>query len=53
MSKPQPGEPGPVFMSPSDRMAQLYPQALGSLFVVFCDLQGYSGSILACLHMGE
>jgi hypothetical protein len=25
----------PVFMSPSDRVAQLYPQAPGSLFVAF------------------
>jgi hypothetical protein len=25
----------PVFISPSNRVAQLYPQALGSLFVTF------------------
>jgi hypothetical protein len=32
-------------MPPSDRVAQLYPQALGSLFVTFYmyDSQGYSG----------
>jgi hypothetical protein len=40
----------PVFMSPSDRVAQLYPQAPGSLFVAFCDSQGYGGSILTRLH---
>jgi hypothetical protein len=32
-----------VFMSPSDRVAQLYPQALGSLFIAFYNLQGYGG----------
>jgi hypothetical protein len=32
-----------VFMSPSDRMAQLYPQAPGSLFVAFYDSQGEGG----------
>jgi hypothetical protein len=40
-----------VFTSPSDRMAQLYPHALGSLFVAFYDLQGYGGGILTYLHM--
>jgi hypothetical protein len=35
-----------VFMSPRDRVAQLYPQAPGSLFVLFCYSQGYSGGIL-------
>jgi hypothetical protein len=29
-----------VFMSPSDRVAQLYPQAPVSLFVAFYDSQG-------------
>jgi hypothetical protein len=37
-------------MSPSDRVAQLYPQALGSLSVAFYDSQGYSGGILTRLH---
>jgi hypothetical protein len=37
-------------MSPSDRVAQLYPQALGSLFVTFHNSQGYGGGILTCLH---
>jgi hypothetical protein len=41
-----------VFMSPSDRVAQLYPQALGSLFVAFYDTQGYGGGILNRLHKG-
>jgi hypothetical protein len=35
-----------VFISPSDGVAQLYPQALGSLFVAFYDSQGYGGGIL-------
>jgi hypothetical protein len=30
----------PVFMSPSDRVAQLYPQAPGSIFIIFYDSQG-------------
>jgi hypothetical protein len=38
-----------VFMSPSDRVAQLYPQAPGSLFIASYDLQGYGGGILTCL----
>jgi hypothetical protein len=40
-------------MSPSDRVAQLYPQAPGSLFVAFYDLLGYCGGILTRLHAGE
>jgi hypothetical protein len=39
-------------MSPSDRVAQVYPQAPGSLFVAFYDPRGYSGGILTCLHTG-
>jgi hypothetical protein len=39
-------------MSPSDRVAQLYPQARGSLFVAFYDSQGYGGGILTHLHKG-
>jgi hypothetical protein len=30
----------PVFMSPSDRVAQLYPQEFGSLFIAIYDTQG-------------
>jgi hypothetical protein len=36
-----------VFMFPSDRVAQLYPQAPGSLFIDF-----YGGDILIRLQMG-
>jgi hypothetical protein len=35
----------PVFTYPKNRVAQLYPQALGSLSVAFYDSQGYSGGI--------
>jgi hypothetical protein len=42
-----------VFMSPSDRVAQLYPQAPGYLFVAFYDSQGYGGGILIRLHTGS
>jgi hypothetical protein len=41
-----------VFMSRSDRLAQLHPQAPGSLFVAFYDSQDYGGSILTRLHAG-
>jgi hypothetical protein len=34
----------PVFISPRNRVARLYPQALGSLFVASYDSQGYSAS---------
>jgi hypothetical protein len=37
-------------MAPSDRVVQLYPQAPGSLFVVFYDSHGYGGGILTFLH---
>jgi hypothetical protein len=33
-------------MSPSDKVARLYPQALGSLLDAFCDSQGYGGGLL-------
>jgi hypothetical protein len=32
---PQPGGPGPVFISPRNRVAQLYPRALGSPLFLF------------------
>jgi hypothetical protein len=38
-------------MSPSDRVAQLYPQVPSSLFVAFYDSQGYGEGILTGLHM--
>jgi hypothetical protein len=41
----------PVFMSPSDRVAQLSPQELGFLFIAFYDSQGYGGGILTHLHI--
>jgi hypothetical protein len=36
----------PVFIFPRNRVAHLYSQALGSLFVVSYDSQGYGGGIL-------
>jgi hypothetical protein len=41
-----------VFMSPSNKVAQLYPQAPGSLFVAFYVSQGYGGDILTHLRTG-
>jgi hypothetical protein len=35
----------PVFISHRNRVAQLYPHALGSLFVASYDPQGYDGGI--------
>jgi hypothetical protein len=35
----------PVFISPRNRVVQLYPQPLGSLFVAFYDSEGYGGGI--------
>jgi hypothetical protein len=42
----------PVFISPRNRVVQLYPQALGSLFVASYDSQGYGGGIRPRLHKG-
>jgi hypothetical protein len=42
----------PVFVSPRNRVTQLYPWALGSLFVTSYDSQGYSGGIPTHLHTG-
>jgi hypothetical protein len=42
----------PVFTCPSDMVAQLCPQAPGSLFVAFYDSQGYGGGIVTRLHTG-
>jgi hypothetical protein len=33
-----------------NRVAQLYPRALGSLFVASYDSQGYGGGIITRLH---
>jgi hypothetical protein len=35
----------PAFISPRNRVARLYPQALGSVFVASYDSQGYGGGI--------
>jgi hypothetical protein len=43
----------PVFTSPRNRVAQLYPRALGSLFVTSYDLQGYSGDMGTRLYVGK
>jgi hypothetical protein len=37
---------------PRNRVAQLHPQAQGSLYVVSYDSQGYGGGILTHLHTG-
>jgi hypothetical protein len=43
----------PVFISPRNRVAQLCPRALGSLFVASYDSQGSGGGILTRLHTGK
>jgi hypothetical protein len=43
----------PVFVSSRIRMALLYPQALGTLFVTSYVSQGYSGGIGPRLHTGK
>jgi hypothetical protein len=42
----------PVFISLRNRVARLYLQALGFLFVASCDWQGYGGGIRPHLHTG-
>jgi hypothetical protein len=42
----------PVFIFPRNRVGQLYPQALGSLFVASYDSQSYGGGIRPRLHTG-
>jgi hypothetical protein len=42
----------PVFISPRIRVARLYHQALGSLFVDSYDSQGYGGVVRRRLHTG-
>jgi hypothetical protein len=42
----------PLFMSHRKRVAQLYPEALASLFVTY-DPQGYGGGIRTRLHAGS
>jgi hypothetical protein len=56
LSTPNLEDQVPVFMSPSDRVARLYPQAPGSLFIAFYDSQDYSGGdggIVTRLHTGR
>jgi hypothetical protein len=43
----------PVFVSPRNRGAQIYPRALGSLSIASYNSQGYNGGILFCLHTGS
>jgi hypothetical protein len=42
----------PVFISPRNRLAQLCPRALGSLYITSCDSQGYGGGILTLPQHG-
>jgi hypothetical protein len=42
----------PIFISPRNRVAQLHPQALGSLYVVSYDSQCYGRGILTLLQPG-
>jgi hypothetical protein len=42
----------PDFISPRNRVAQLYPQVLGSLFIASYESQGYDGDIRFRLHAG-
>jgi hypothetical protein len=42
----------PIFISPRNRVAQLYPQTLGSIFVASYDSHGYGGGIRTRLHAG-
>jgi hypothetical protein len=43
----------PVFISPKNRVDQLYPQTLGSLFVASYDSQGCGGGIQTRLYAGD
>jgi hypothetical protein len=43
----------PVFIYATNSVAQLYPQALGSIFVASYDSQGYDGGIRTLLHAGN
>jgi hypothetical protein len=42
----------PIFISPRKRMAQLYPQALGSFLVASYYSHGYGGGFRTSLHSG-
>jgi hypothetical protein len=41
-----------VFISPRNKVVQLYPRALGFLFLASYDLHGYGGGILTRLYTG-
>jgi hypothetical protein len=43
----------PVIIFLRNRVTQLYPQTLGSLFAASYDSQGYGGGIRTCLHAGN
>jgi hypothetical protein len=43
----------PIFISPRNRVAWLYSQALGSLSVASYDSQGFGGGIQPHLHIGQ
>jgi hypothetical protein len=43
----------PVFISPRNRVAQLYPEALAALFIATYDSHGYGGGIRPRLHAGR
>jgi hypothetical protein len=43
----------PIFISPRNRVAQLYPEPVGSLFVASNNWQGYGGGIRTRLHIGN
>jgi hypothetical protein len=43
----------PIFISPRNRLSQLYPQTLGSLFVASYDSQGYGGGIQTHLPLSR
>jgi hypothetical protein len=45
-SNHKPVGPGLYIYVPQWQVSQLYPQASGSIFIAFCDSQGYGGGIL-------
>jgi hypothetical protein len=53
VSNPHPGGLSPCIYVCQWRVVQLYPQALGSLFVAVYDLQGCDEGILTHLHTGK
>jgi hypothetical protein len=50
---PNPESQIPVFIFPSNRVAQLYLRELGSFCITSYDLQSYGGGILTHLHTGK